>query len=60
MAGAANPIGIAMVEGEESVVTAGQGCRQPGGRRMTCGAGGWPASRDVIGICGSGEIRLMT
>ena len=59
VAGGANPIGIAMVERKEGVVAVGQGCRQPGSRRVAGRAGGRPASCDVIGICGSGKIRLM-
>ena len=59
VASGANPIGIAMVDGEESVVAGGQGRREPCGRGVACSAGSRPARGDVIWVSGCGEVRLM-
>lgn len=59
MTGGANPICIAVVEGEEGVVTGGQSSRQPGGCGVAGGAGSGPSSCNVVGICGSNEVCLV-
>ena len=55
----ADTVGTAMVEGEECVITRGQGCRHPGRRGVACSAGGGPARADMIRICGPREIYLV-
>ena len=59
MASSADSVGVPMVQGEEGVVAGGQSSRNPGRCSMASCAGGGPASRDVIRVCGSREIRLM-
>ena len=56
MAGGANAVGVSMSQWEERVIAGGQRCRQPGGGGVAGGAGGRPSRRDVIGVCGSGEV----
>jgi len=55
----ANRICVSMVHGEERVIRSRQGCREPRGGGMACGARGWPANRNVIWVCGSREVRGM-
>ena len=59
VASSADSVGVPMVQGEEGVVAGGQSSRNPGRCSMASCAGGGPASRDVIRVCGSREIRLM-
>jgi hypothetical protein len=59
VASGANPIGIAMVDGEESVVAGGQGRREPCGRGVACSAGSRPARGDVIWVSSSSEVCLV-
>ncbi len=59
MAVCAYSVCIAVVDGEERVVGARQVRRQPGCGCVAGGACGGPPRRDVIGICGTGEIGLM-
>lgn len=59
MASGADAIGIPVIEREEGVVAGGQRRRDPGGRRVACGAGGGPTRRYVIRIRGSSEVCLV-
>lgn len=59
MAGGANAVGIAVVNREEGVVTAGQSRGDPRCGGVAGSAGGGPSSRGVVGIRGPGEVRRM-
>ena len=55
--GGADRVRIAMGDGEERVVAAGQSCRQPRGGCVASIASGWPPRRGVIGIRSPCVIR---
>src|SRR5579859_7841450 len=59
VAGGAHAVGIAVVQREEGVITAGQGRRQPRGGGVAGGACRRPACGGVIRIGGSVVVRRM-
>ena len=59
MAGCADAIGIAVIEGEERVVARRQSGRDPGSGCVAGRAGCGPGGSYVIGIRGAGEISLV-